>query len=381
MQSTRNEIPWLPLSSCVLRDGIRLCGADTLGYSVRFNFEYAPTLSKPRQAGNFTQGSIGRHMVRLTGFMVMGFLAMTLSQLVEAVYLGFVGTDELAAIAFSFPVVMAMNAATRGIGIGASAVLARAMGQDERDLARRLTSHCLMLVLVFTLACSVAGWLYAEQLFYLMGARGHILQLTIDYMHIWFIAAPMFGLSMVGVGLMRAIGDPAYPGYVMTAGSVLQVIFGPFLIFGWIGIPALGIEGAAWAFVLARSLALIMALYWFVVKERMLQFSLEHFGTSSRDILHVGIPAGATNLIQPLSMGVSTWLLADYGHAVVAGFGVASRIDSVVTMIVIAISASVPPLVGQNWGARRFDRVHQVLRLSYQASLVWGVMAAVLMWG
>jgi putative MATE family efflux protein len=319
-------------------------------------------------------------MARLTGFMTMGFLAMTLSQLIEAIYLGLVGTDELAALAFTFPVIMALNAATRGIGIGASAVLARAMGANRRDEAKRLASHCLMLVAVFTLLCSILGWQYVDGLFYVMGARDHILELSVSYMHIWLLAAPMFGLSMVGAGLMRSFGDAAFPGWVMTAGAVLQVIFGPFLIFGWMGVPAMGIEGAAWAFVLARTLALVMTLYWFILRERLLGVSLASIGDSCRSIAHVGIPAGATNLIQPLSIGISTWLLADFGTAVVAGFGVASRIDSVVTMLVIAISASVPPLVGQNWGARQFDRVHQALRLCYQAALVWGITAAVIMW-
>lgn len=312
--------------------------------------------------------------------MILGFLAMTLAQLVEAFYLGMVGADELAAVAFTFPLVMAFNAMTRGIGIGTGAVLARAMGEGDRDQAARLSSHGLLLTLIFTLVCAgLLAW-QSEALFSLLGARDHILQLATAYMVIWCLGFPGFGLSMVGSGLMRSIGDPAFPGYVMAAGSVIQVLVGPVLIFGWFGVPALGIEGAAWAFVIARSCSFAMTAWWFLVKERMARPDLTGLKASARAILHVGVPAAATNLIQPLSAAVTTRILAGFGAAVVAGFGVASRIDAVVSMVVIGISASAAPLVGQNWGARRYDRVREALNLGYRYSLVWGFMAAVIMW-
>jgi len=308
------------------------------------------------------------HVLRLSGFMVMGFFAMTIAQLVEAAYLGMVGSSELAAAAFTFPVVMAFNAVTRGIGIGTGAVLARAIGEGNRERAARLTSHGLLLTLVFTLCC--AGFLtwQGRTVFALLGAEGHILDLATAYLAIWCLGFPSFGLSMVGSGLMRSIGDPAFPGYVMTAGSALQVVVGPMLIFGWFGFPALGIEGAAWAFVLARGGSFCMTAWWFLRKEKIIRFSGAELAQSVRDILHVGVPAGATNLIGPLSLAATT------------GFGVASRIDAVVAMVVIGISASAGPLVGQNWGAKHYDRVDDALRLGYRYSLMWGFVAGAVMW-
>ncbi len=112
----------------------------------------------------------------------------------------------------------------------------------------------------------------------------------------------------------------------------------------------------------------------------MLSPALEGLAGSARAILHVGAPAAASNLIQPLSAAVTTRILAGFGVTVVAGFGVAGRIDAVVTMVVIGISASAAPLVGQNWGARRYDRVREALRLAYRYSMIWGLVAACVMW-
>ena len=323
---------------------------------------------------------MSRHVLRLSGFMIMGFLAMTLAQLIEAFYLGMVGRDELAAVAFTFPLVMAFNAMTRGIGVGTGAVLARAIGEGDREQAARFSAHGLLLVLLFTVTCSLLLAWRGEGIFRLLGAEGHVLELATLYMLIWVIGFPGFGLSMVGSGLMRSIGDPAFPGYVMTAGSVIQVLVAPPLIFGWFGIPALGIEGAAWSFVIARSCSFLMTAWWFLVKERMIRFTLSGIGESTRAIGHVGVPAAASNLIQPLSAAVTTRILAGFGTTVVAGFGVAGRIDAVVTMVVIGISASAAPLVGQNWGARLYDRVDEALRLGYRYCLIWGFTAAVIMW-
>jgi Na+-driven multidrug efflux pump len=214
------------------------------------------------------------HVLRLSGFMIMGFLAMTLAQLVEAAYLGMVGRDELAAVAFAFPIVMLFNAATRGIGVGTGAVLARAIGRGDREYAARLVTHGLLLTLLFTLIGALLLIWYSDRVFALLGASGRVLELTVLYMSIWCLGVPAFGLSMVGSGLMRSIGDPAFPGYVMTTGSVLQVLAGPPLIFGWFGIPALGIEGAAWAFVIARTGSFCMTFWWFAYRERMLRMSL-----------------------------------------------------------------------------------------------------------
>ena len=338
------------------------------------------TRIRASDAPRFTEGAVSGHVIRLSGFMIMGFLAMTVAQLIEAVYLGLVGTDELAAVAFTFPVVMALSAMTRGIGIGTGAVLARTMGGGDRERSARLASHGLLLVLAFTLVCSFLLITYAHQLFALLGAREHTLDLVVSYVVIFAFGFPFFGLSMVGAGLMRSIGDPRFPGYVLAGGSVAQVVLGPFLIFGWLGLPAMGIEGAAWAFALARGVSFVMVVYWFFVKEQMFRSSLDSFGESCRAILHVGIPAMVSNMVQPISMAITTRLLAGMGAGVVAGFGVASRFESLIHMVIIGIASSTGPLVGQNWGARKFDRVNEVLRIANRYCLSWSVIGATIMW-
>lgn len=309
----------------------------------------------------------------------MGFLARNLARLAEAAFVGFLGTAQLAAIAFNFPIVMALGAASRGLGIGATSVVARAMGSRDHTHAIFLVSHCMWLTLFFTLLCVAIGLPFAMQLFTTLGATEDVLPYAVEYFFVWMIGLPLFALAMVANALLRATGDPKTPGLLQAFSAVIQIVLTPLLVFGWAGAPDLGVVGAALAHVIAQSVAFLAALYVLVTRDHMVVMTLRGILGSWREILHVGLPAAATNLIGPASTGIITRLLADYGPAVVAGFGIATRVDSIVTMVLISLGGATAPVIGQNWGARLYDRVREALRLSYRFCLAWGAFAGLLM--
>ena len=325
-----------------------------------------------RLAG-FTEGSVGRHLVRLGSFMALGSLSMNVARLAEAAYLGFVGTEALAAMGFAFPITIFLFAFAGGIGTGASSVIARAYGAGDRRQAARLVAHAQFLVLLVGLAIGGASYLLAEDLLALLGARGEVLAMATQYLSVYMLGFPLFMLSMVGSTLLRATGSAASPGVVMTTGSMLQIALGPVLIFGLFGVPEMGIAGAAWAYVASRVFSVV--LYGVIlVRVRMVSWSLAGLLASWRAILHVGGPATASSLVQPISMLVATRLLAEHGHEVVAGYTVAARVETMVHMVLWSASSSVSPFVGQNWGAGNFRRVRIALRQCNWFCLAWGVV-------
>ena len=338
-----------------------------------------PTEGQIKQGANFTEGSIRAHLIKLTSYMFMGFATMTISSLIEIIYLGVLGTAELAAVAFTFPVVMVIQSFAMGLGVGASSIIARTMGAGDREQVRKLVTHTIILSTALLVTLCILGRYFARPIFVLLGAEQEILELILAYMDIWFIAMPTFALSMIGTGLIRAVGNAAMPGIVMMVGSILQVILAPFLIFGWLGLPALGIEGAAWSFLLARVASFTLCYYVIIFREHLITRGMDNFGHSCASVLHVGIPAIATNLILPVSMAIVTRLLAEHGSSVVAGFGVGTRIDSLVAIIVFAIASSVGPVIGQNWGANQFDRVKEAINISNKFALIWGFFAFLIM--
>lgn len=336
-------------------------------------------MSEERAASRgFTTGPVSRHLIRLGSFMAMGTLTMNVAQIAEAVYLGILGTEALAAMGFAFPLTITLFAFAGGIGSGASSVIARAFGAGKHQQVSLLITHAQVLALLVGLVLAVSGYVYARDIVALLGAKGIVLDMTVEYLTVYMIGVPFFLLSIVGSTLLRAAGNAASPGIVMTIGSVTQIALGPVLIFGWFGVPALGIAGAAWAYVLSR-IASVGLYGLLLMRDRLMTLKLTGMFESWRAIMHVGMPAIASGLVMPISMLVITRLLAGHGHEVVAAFNVASRVETIAHMILWSCSSSAEPFIGQNWGARQLDRVRRALYLCNSFCLAWGVLTFVFM--
>ena len=326
----------------------------------------------------FTEGPVHRHLLRLGSFMAMGSVSMNASMFAEAFYLGLIGTQALAAMGVAFPVTITLFAFAGGIGTGASSVTARSMGAGDREGAALLITHSHLLALGIGIVLGALGVLFAYDLVSLIGATGELRDLTTEYLTVYLLGFPAFMLSIVGSTLLRATGNAKSPGIIMTAGSILQIALGPPLIFGWFGVPALGIAGAAWAYVISRTLGMVLYVF-LLVRARMLRWSLAGLFDSWRRVMHVGGPAVASGLVMPAGMLIITRMLIGHGEAVVAGYNVASRVETLAHMILWSASSSVEPFVGQNWGARLYDRVKRALSMTHRFSLAWGVVTFVVM--
>ncbi len=162
----------------------------------------------------------------------------------------------------------------------------------------------------------------------------------------------------------------------MLLAVFVNIILDPLLIFGLGPFPMLGLTGAAIATVVSRAITLVVAMWVLYYRDRMMTFelpALQEVIDSWKSILHIGLPVAGTRLLYPIAMGVIISLVASYGHEAVAAFGVGTRIEFFALTVVFALSTVMGPFVGQNWGARRFERVNLGVRYSTVFSLVWGV--------
>jgi len=316
--------------------------------------------------------------------MFLGISSMIVAAMIDTIYVGWIGTVELAAVSFTFPIVMALTTLPMGIGVGAASIISRVMGAGEMDRVSRLSTDALLLSAVLVIAGSAITYPFVEPLFSFLGADPEILPLSVAYMKIWLLGLPMFSIPMVATTVMRAVGNARLPGIIMVAGAAMQILLAPGLIFGIPGIwSGLGFEGAAWGFVISRTLTFGVTISM-LMRLNLLVFDAQPLAdrvASWREVMRIGIPSMVSNLVGPVSMAVTVALLAGYGHAVVAGFGVASRIESLATMILMALSASTGPFVGQNWGAGLPDRILRAQSLGYRFSHLWALFAFVVLAG
>ena len=329
---------------------------------------------------DLTQGSVHRSLYRLTAPLLLGVSSSILVQVLEMGFIGQLSTEHVAAITFTFPITMILTSIALGVGIGASSVIARSVGAGDRRDMRRLASHSILLMGGLTASLALVGWALIDPLFMAMGAPPDMLPLIHSYLDIYYPGAVLFTLTMVAGSILRAAGNAGVPGFMMAAGALFNLAIDPILIFGWFGLPRLELAGAALAMTITRVLT-AAALLFCVHQDGLVQTAapFKGFMSSAARILKIAVPAAATQVIGPVSGALITRLLAAHGEAVVAGFGVATRIEAVAVMSLFALSASIGPFVGQNWGANRVGRVRLGMRAAYRFSLAWGFAAALLM--
>lgn len=339
-------------------------------------------------AGNNSQasarlvhGSVPGLLASMSIPMAWGILAVITFNIADTYFVGQLGTTPLAALSFTFPVVMAITSLALGLGIGTASVLARAIGSKTQQEVQRLTTDSLVLSTLLVAVLSVIGLLTIEPLFSLMGAGAEALPLIREYMLLWYLGMPFLVVPMVGNFAMRSAGEARLPGLLMVVGALINIALDPLLIFGWGVVPALGIQGAAIASVLARIITLIAAIL-ILQRMRLIAWTwprVGHLMASAREISYIALPAAATNVINPLSIGVITAIVANYGQPAVAGFGVATRIEALALIPLLALTAGLGPLIGQNWGAQEHGRVAQALQVSTRFSIAWGIFVSLVL--
>ena len=329
-----------------------------------------------------TEGKVSIQLLKLSLPMVWGILSVLAFSLTDTYFVSQLGTKELAAISFTFPVVTVLSSITMGLGTGVSSVVARVIGKGDRLQVQRLTTDSLLLSLLIVGILSTLGLSNIDLLFSSLGAKPGLLPLIRDYMSIWYLGMVFLVIPLVGNSALRACGNTLLPSLIMTLAAAMNILLDPLFIFGWGPIPALGLQGAAIASMISRIGILVASLAFLHFQERLLLFTLPNGKTlikSWRSLLSIGLPAAATSLISPLSVSFATSLMAQYGTEAVAGFGLASRLEALALIIPLALSASIGPFVGQNWGAQLYSRVQRSLKLSFFFCLSWGGLVAVLL--
>ena len=331
------------------------------------------TTSAKRPSIALTKDDIRPTLVRMTLPMLAGMLTLMTFNLVDTFFVSMLGTEQLAALSFTFPVSFTLISLAIGLSIGTSAVIAKALGAGELSAARTDGQVALWLSAILVAILALAGYLMTGPMFTAMGASVSVLAYIRQYMDIWFIGAVLLVLPMVGNAVLRAAGDTRTPSLIMAGSGLVNAILDPILIFGLGPMPALGIQGAAIATVISWLVGSVLIIH-LLVKRDLINTSVIAVAQAAevcRKILRIGAPAAGANMLTPLAMAVLTAIMASYGEAAVAAFGVGARLESIACLVVLALSMTLPPLISQNFGAGLLHRVQQAYRESGRFVMLW----------
>jgi putative MATE family efflux protein len=319
-------------------------------------------------------GDIAQTLKSMTIPMIVGMLMLMTFSIVDTFFVSMLGTEQLAAISFTFPVTFTVISLNIGLGIGTSAIIGKYIGSGNTKDAKKLATGALMLSAVLVGILAVIGIFSIEFIFSMMGADKTLMPFIQAYMVPWYLAGIFLAIPMVGNSVLRAFGDTKTPSIIMAVGGAINVVLDPILIFGWGPIPALGIQGAAIATAIAWAVCLVWIVYLLAIKRQLIEpriLSLAEFVVATRGVLKIGLPAAGANMLTPIAGGVMTAVVATYGAEAVAAWGVGNRLESIASIIVLALSMSLPPFISQNYGANKLSRIKTAFDMAAKFVIMW----------
>ena len=310
------------------------------------------------------EGPIAATLIRLAAPNMLVMLAQSAVGLIEAYFIGKLGTDALAGVALVFPLLMLMQMMSAGaMGGGISSAIARALGANRHADADALVLHALVIALLFGVTFTVlllAGgpWLYTQ-----MGGSGASLDAAQTYSTVVFAGAILVWLFNSLANVIRGTGNMAFPALVTIIGVIVLIPLSPCLIFGLGPFPKLGVAGGAVAVVIYYALgSVVLAAYLASGRSvvrlafRGIRFRLSLFA----DILRVGLVAALITVQTNLTIAIATAYVGAFGPAAIAGYGTGSRLEYLLIPLVFGLGGPLVAMVGTNIGAGRRDRAIRV---------------------
>lgn len=317
------------------------------------------------QQRDFTTGSIPQHLIYFSLPMLAGNVLQALYNTVDSIWVGrFLGASALGAVSVSFPLIMALLSLVTGITMATTTLVAQYRGAGSEKMVKQTVSTSLLMLSVLGAVVSILGAVFRYPLLRVIQTPADILDQ----------AAAYFGIFMAGVlgmfvyntlsAILRGLGDSQTPLNYMAVAAVLNVALDPLLIFGVGPLPRLGVAGAALATTISQAVSAVLMWRSLVRNTDLLPHSRSQWvwnPTLAGAVIRVGLPAGLQQMAVSGAMLVVTFLINRFGTDVVAAFGAASRLDQFAFMPAMSIGLAVSALVGQNLGAKKFDRVRSTV--------------------
>lgn len=317
----------------------------------------------------FTQGSTLKHIIVMTGANAVGLITLFAVDLVDMYFLSLLGQVELAAaIGYSGTLLFFLTSISIGLQIAMGALVSRAEGSRDRQGAARLCSNILVFSLLLSIGICLPVWWFLPELLGLLGATGQTLQLSLAYCNILLPATPLLAVGMCCAAALRSIGDARHSMYATIGAALTNAALDPLFIFTF----GLGIEGAALASLVARFALLAIAMGALVGQHHLP--SRFHWAQLRQDlpgIIKVAGPAMMTNLATPIGSSVVLKTMSSFGDSAVAGAAILGRVAPVAFAALFALSGAIGPIIGQNAGAGRYDRVRSTLLNAIMCNVVY----------
>lgn len=314
---------------------------------------------------DLSQGSISRHLLTMAAPIAIGMLVQTLYYLVDLYFVAQLGEHALAGVSAGGNVMFLIMALTQMLGVGAVSLIAQAVGRKDQADANLVFNQTLLLSVLGGLLTLAACYGLADRYFAAVGAAAETRAAGISYLY-WFAPGLALQFALVGMGgALRGTGVVKPTMVVQMLSVLINLLLAPVLIAGWLTGKPMGVAGAGLASSLAVAAAVVVLTLYFLKLEHYVSFDRRQWRPRLQvwtRLLNIGFPAGGEFACMFIFMAVIYSVIGGFGAAAQAGFGVGSRVMQAIFLPAMAIAFAVAPIAGQNFGAKRTDRVRETIR-------------------
>jgi putative MATE family efflux protein len=320
-----------------------------------------------KKVNTLTEGSILRSILKLSVPIIFANILQTTYQLTDTFWVGRLGSDAIAAVSISFPIIFLIISLGSGLAMAGTILVSQFKGKENKRAVDHITSQTLILVLNISIVLAVIGYLLSPYIVELMHAEKEVYDGAVSYLKISFIGMVFVFMYMVFQSLMRGVGDVKTPMYIVLGTVMLNLIFDPLFIFGYGFIPAFGVSGAAVATIATQGLAALIGISILLKGKHAIQLHLDDLKPDTvliKKMFNIGLPASIEQSVRALGMTAMTFLVAAFGTMALAAYGIGVRILSFIIIPALGLSMATSTLVGQNIGAGKLQRAEKITRLS-----------------
>ena len=294
--------------------------------------------------------------------IIAGMMVQTLFNVVDIMFIGWLGAKEVTAVAFVSPLFFIIIGLTVGLGAGVTASIAQFIGKKDKKNADNCAEHTILLGIGITLTLSILGIFFGEELLVLLGASGEILDIAYTYLKVLLYGIGLVVFSLFFRTILAGEGETRLPMIIGLIGTLLNLILDPIFIF----VLAYGVKGAALATVISQAVMLVSYLFIiFIRKSTYITFNIRDFQYTPsilKTIFKIGIPSSAAMLIMSFGQAVMNAILINYSSEAVAAYQIVSRIDMLLFMPILGIGISLTTMVGMFFGAKEYKKLIWIIK-------------------
>lgn len=312
-------------------------------------------------------------MITMSLPIMISMLVQALYNIVDSMFVARLSQDALAAVSLCYPVQTIMIAIACGTGVGFNTLLSRCLGERNTDKANQVVLHGLMIALVNWLLFVVLGFLLARPFLILFSGQENVIDMGVVYLQICTMLSFGIFIQITYERILQASGQPVYNMIMQGIGAIVNIVLDPIFIFGYFGIPAMGVAGAALATVLGQIIAMLLGIWIVQKKTQSIQIHIQSFSLDFsilKQIYKIGFPAILMQSIMSFMTVFMNQILVPFSLLAVNVFSIYYKLQQFVFMAVLGMTNALVPILAYNYGAKAYSRIQQAIRISLGLSIV-----------